>query len=735
MKIDLHIHTKKVLSGELDTRTIEEAEKFIRILSENKVGIAGITNHNIFDIEQFEEFEKENKENKILLIPGIELEVQLDNTNRRHLNILYPPDKKRFLKECHDKLKNKNCNEYNETPYYKLRDVLNIFTEKNAIFMPDHKRNGKPENQRWWEDYEIQELRVKIDKRVCIVDTKNTKTRWVLMANNFHCFIGSDVRDWNEYPKLSESLINTELEIKNYNKFISILKYDEKALTSIYNEVLINKKQVIPNFELQNNKKNNKEKSFKIKGMKLYQGVNVIFGPKHTGKSAILKEIENIYNSQSISYESSRWSEYFKKIEESDDSNLPPYINERINEITKSAKEIKDFKEISYPNIFNDIYEYVKNLQNNTITFHNSMSSPHEYDRPTTNQEIKKLFSNIKNTLTSIEKIFKNKDDEESEVIDFFSKAVYKLRPIIKEKYNRINKDYWKYNFKKNIYKELCSLLQNSKGEKSQPDRIGLYERWDNRRKLISNLEKIQIEINESDSEEELSLPDRKVIKQRRIICDPFEEESSWRIKNQLKSAKNEIRKISQFNDIAEFQTKKFIQWMKSDKVKKILDGLIQEPIIITTEFIENINGEKKFANFSNGEKTLLTLLLKLKVDPKIKYYLLDEPDVYLDSKSISQTLLEHIKLLRDNSKTVVIATHNPTLALNSVPINMIYRIQTNKSDDYFPTYFGNIWENWFVNSSDKEDKINFSKTVLENFEGDWDKYEFRKDIYENSNK
>jgi predicted metal-dependent phosphoesterase TrpH len=55
MKIDIHVHTRKVKSGDAPTRNIEK-ERFVEILSETEVNILAITNHNHFDSIQYEEF-------------------------------------------------------------------------------------------------------------------------------------------------------------------------------------------------------------------------------------------------------------------------------------------------------------------------------------------------------------------------------------------------------------------------------------------------------------------------------------------------------------------------------------------------------------------------------------------------------------------------------------------------------------------------------------------------------
>ena len=87
MKIDLHMHTKKVLKSESNKRSINDANKFEKILINASVGVAAITNHNEFNLEQFNDF----KSDKYLLLPGIEYDVNIGsngNIIRRQLNVI-----------------------------------------------------------------------------------------------------------------------------------------------------------------------------------------------------------------------------------------------------------------------------------------------------------------------------------------------------------------------------------------------------------------------------------------------------------------------------------------------------------------------------------------------------------------------------------------------------------------------------------------------------------------------
>lgn len=73
MKIDIHVHTKKVKSGDAPTRNIEK-DRFVKIINDTEVSILAITNHNHFDAKQFDDF-RDGVRNCCQIWPGIELDI------------------------------------------------------------------------------------------------------------------------------------------------------------------------------------------------------------------------------------------------------------------------------------------------------------------------------------------------------------------------------------------------------------------------------------------------------------------------------------------------------------------------------------------------------------------------------------------------------------------------------------------------------------------------------------
>ena len=88
MKIDIHVHTKKIKGGDAETRNVS-IDKFDEIIRTTDVKILAITNHNHFDAKQYSEF-KDSVEDICQIWPGVELDV-VEDRRRGHLIVIANP--------------------------------------------------------------------------------------------------------------------------------------------------------------------------------------------------------------------------------------------------------------------------------------------------------------------------------------------------------------------------------------------------------------------------------------------------------------------------------------------------------------------------------------------------------------------------------------------------------------------------------------------------------------------
>jgi DNA repair exonuclease SbcCD ATPase subunit len=122
----------------------------------------------------------------------------------------------------------------------------------------------------------------------------------------------------------------------------------------------------------------------------------------------------------------------------------------------------------------------------------------------------------------------------------------------------------------------------------------------------------------------------------------------------------------------------------------------------IKSSFIEFNEDEKKYysevvlikdknnnSTFSNGENAHL-LLQNVLSNEKADFFILDEPSMFLSRESITKFLLPKISELSSENKKIIIATHNSSIGINTIPINYIYRKYKNNNDEC-ETYVGSI--------------------------------------------
>ncbi len=90
LRADFHLHTKAdkefVYRGE-DNSFVSD---YVNKLSQEKIGVAAITNHNKFDLNEYKALAKKARKQEIYLLPGVELSVN-DGANGIHCLVIFNP--------------------------------------------------------------------------------------------------------------------------------------------------------------------------------------------------------------------------------------------------------------------------------------------------------------------------------------------------------------------------------------------------------------------------------------------------------------------------------------------------------------------------------------------------------------------------------------------------------------------------------------------------------------------
>lgn len=701
-RIDLHVHTKEMFDGDGVNRNIDPPD-FKKKMVDNKIGIVAITNHNHFEKEYYEKFISENFE----VLPGVEIDVEYES-KRKQLNLIVPQSQAEKLEKFIEEHKPSS-----QKPL-KFQTLVDEFDQKNSVFYLDYKNKNR------WDYKQIEDVQKKyVKKGIVIADSNNGKTQFILQSNKFLSLIGSDVKNWDKYDDDDvPRLLSTNIEPLTFDQMTKLLKYDESSIRQILeNQINIYK---FEKFWI------DKEKNLYINNLEIKKGVNVIFGPKATGKTKILEALYSKNKNTSIIYRSKNFENSFEEMKEIEKA-LSQNEEDRIKNIEEVLESIENYKELKYK-IFGNFYKGIKSKAKIKITKVKIQNISESHFK-----QIKKIGKKVVNLVAEIQKQkFQNLNPE------MFSKKFHYIAENIWQEYIEENKAFLKSKFIKEMIEEIKIIQNTMKADVVVPQRVGLFDRWNNRQKLITKISELKnMNFESADTIREFEIPERtstKLVRKFRTL--PFGKRIKDNFFDKLKIKTN-------YNNI--FMKLFSLKYQSSDK--KILEVISSIKELSNENSLENnfnyfktklykINNDffnaddNKKSDFSNGEKVYIVLNHLLQSDKEI--FLLDEPSTFLESKIISKNILQKIGDLKEREKTIVMTTHSSTLGINSIPNNMIFRQnQFLPNSKNYKTFSGNFLSRKLFLTNELIENIELKKILLENFEGGEKHYIFRKDIYD----
>jgi len=130
----------------------------------------------------------------------------------------------------------------------------------------------------------------------------------------------------------------------------------------------------------------------------------------------------------------------------------------------------------------------------------------------------------------------------------------------------------------------------------------------------------------------------------------------------------------------------------------------------------------------SSGEKSILALQREFLSKTKKNVFLIDEPELGLGSTYINTSIIPLIKSLAKQKKIIVLATHDPNIAVRTRPLNSILKLSHN--EQYF-TYIGNMFTEELKNIDNEKDVLSWKKPSIKYLEGGEPAFEERGELYE----
>lgn len=712
MKIDIHVHTKKVKSGDSEKRNVT-SEKFGLVIKNTDVKILAITNHNHFDLAQYEQF-REIAGDSCQIWPGVELDI-LENNKRAHLLVIVNP---KNYKEFDIKVSEVIGSASADTFTISLQDTVTNFDHLDCIYIA-HYFVKKPNLAD--EEIELLTSIVSNPKRI-LKEATNSISAGIYISHGHNSIYGSDNHDWDNYEVQSKYLPELRLRVESFDQFCLLLEKDEATINTILNQKV--KEQI--EFTLFS--------AAELIRLDIYNDINIIFGSKGTGKTKILEELSKYFNSKGHKTE----------VYKSNDVHL----NDRYDlgcrgyDVDVSDFGIDECKEE---------IEFIKNVTEQEITslakYHLHFSTqetnkisqklkikdiPNEDGTSNSRQlleinEVLKQFTAFKNYIENNELVTQSINPN---LIESLIKA---LVEIIDELLHETDKKFT--NSKKifllnNIISVFRTEISKKTNQPPKPLTTGFSAYAINRIKIESTIKKILNNIKQP-------------------IAPVKEYVGSLGIKGELYCQTNIIINNGAFSK-SEFKTVKSVNKTPQKDFVKMITSIekhlyqvdLFEKIAQLNE-IENIDTINTLSDLlqcnrhftindqvyepSNGESSMI-LLHKQLVDDK-DIYLIDEPEKSLGNDYINDVIVPLLKEKALLGKKVIVATHDANIAVRTLPYNSIYRLH---DQNRYYTMTGNPFTNTLKCINSSREELDWKEISMKTLEGGKEAFGERGKIYGN---
>jgi predicted ATPase len=670
MKIDLHCHTKKIKSGEDESRNVT-TELFCEKLKDADVKIVAITNHNSFDLEQYNIFS--DAVNSFCQIwPGVELDVKGLSGKKWHLIVVANPDNAIYFGAAVERL---FVGKDLETCTLELHEIyvsLNCF---DVIYITHfHKKPAISEDDR----QELLTL-VKDNSRV-FNETPDNRSLGVFANHNFSVIIGSDVRDWSVYEQ--STFAELRLAVSSFAQFCLLSKRDNLVISTLLND----KKSYILLAS--------PHKSVSL-SLKIFEEINIIFGQKGTGKSEILGSLYEALLAQGVNcvkYCGSEKDDGFKLLLKTSD------LNRDVAKVGAITCE-HEFEKLSKwndcnPTLLSNYVSWYKTKDNNAnksrmkITDSVSEAEPSRLLYLATKKDFSSCISSIKaiSNIDAEKYIPHEKAEQLKELLELLCRSIQaKLIDSFIQIYSiRLT------NFSINKIK---AIADRNSDTVSRPSSTGFFEFAFNRMALKQCLTTIISNITGKEFCEQLQigeLEDKGAIyvnsRYRMLSEQSKTDEFTGGIKV-LRDIRQDLKEISGAffeSDIA-LKVNEIARKCKDYSVCTSADFLGISKQIVTSDGFEY--------SPSNGEKGILLLQQILQADADA--YFLDEPELGMGNSYIDASIRPRLSAIAKQRKVVVVATHNANIAVRTLPYTSVFRVHKN---GLYLTYVGNPFNDVLVN-------------------------------------
>ncbi|MGD6731624.1 MAG: hypothetical protein ACPKMZ_11195 [Pleomorphochaeta sp.] len=756
MKFDLHIHSVasryKESSGIVDDSTVANIEVLLNQLDDNEVGLFSITDHNRFNVELYKELDNKinsGQYNNVKgLVAGVEFDVKMDSDmGKCHIITIFDAANKNSNYNKINTVINENLLQ-NEDQFYERKqfekilreinlDLILIACQRNSLENHGGKHNSLSESTKdadnlimtgYINALEFQRPNV---EGIIKNNLKNIPT-------NIGLVMGSDCHDWSVYPNHDKKNVNNQFS-HSRAKILPTFKGLLMAITSPESRI---NQQDSKNIDYINEFKIGEEK------VHLVNGINAIIGENGSGKSTILKLLNNNVSSPN----------YVKNLVESNqlhcankysDKKLFIGQGEIVNKFDHTNLFPKDnFLEIvhddfrnSYSNYAREMLFYIKNNIQKENAINRLKKQVLEYSELNSlatyflHIEYDKDFSNIDNIHDFPNKTLFSIIDKLKEIltIDYFKKYendITTALDLLDSIFVDINKNYNITEAEKKLKNIIVSEISqyNLKIEKAATTK-----EKDQRDYISRRDDFISIIIEAINKEnEELEFPKKpntfKGFSEKPSCGFSFNSESNYHNKDvheeflsklfnknysnveKLKSIKDSESLIEAITNCTSYEHHESVY---ITNLNKFLNQMCE-----CKNYIVDISNDNAALGNTLGEQSLAYFKYITEFEKDKNIFLIDQPEDHISNNNISKKLIKYLNSIR-NKKQVIIVTHNPLLVVNQDVEQVIF---LEKKNNKISISSGCL--------EFEDDNVNMLELIAENMDGGKESIEKRLKVY-----
>lgn len=754
IKFDLHIHSSASQYKEdkdiVAKSTVENVDVLLTKLNDNGVSLFSITDHNRFNVELYTRLDEimasDNYKytNVQGLVAGVEFDVKIDEDMKKCHIICIFDTKNRVdnYEKIRESIKKDELTDpedyYNKDRFEKLLrniglGVVLIACQRSSLDNSSGKHNSLSESAS--NPYELIG-----SGYISALEFQKPNVEGILKSNlkmaaiDSSLVMGSDCHEWSAYPMHDSSVPKVDFH-HSKARILPTFKGLIMAFTSPKTR-----------FNLSDNLNTNYIKSITVNGntIELINGLNVLIGENGSGKSSLLKILNN-----QIKEEHVKNIKKFNQIScDSVDASMIRYIGQ--GDIVKKFDDNTLFKDSDYIevdnlvfcNTYNKFKTDIYNLIISNIEFRQLMDS--------LNDSVLEYYDcSVKNYFIVIEPFKKHKAQEnihESKLeaiksiirdIRLLKEDVYYSQYItdidlILEKFNAIEREILKKSnaikvdsfLRNNILSAVNSYTaeiqeQSSALERTQINNIekrnsfiDLVVKAMIKRSISKKFPKEPAILSGQSSKElegfsfncEAAYNNKNVIEEfySKMFNKGYRDKDILSTIDSFEGFKDSIRSCTDINTIKEVYERNY--------------NSFQDAMTVCKRYI--VEGTKTNLGNTLGELSLAYLKYTI-INDTCPIYLIDQPEDHISNLNISRKLITYFNSIR-YKKQIIIVTHNPLLVVNQDADKVVFIA---KEGDKIKVEAGSL--------EYESDEYNILELIAKNMDGGTDSIRKRLKVYE----